>query len=230
MAQGRGIAPKALDASQVTMLVAEIRGSEGVSEEVAARWVECLTHRVPPEVDEAAYVKAGYLSALAKGEEVPTWISRERAVELSGTMHGGYNVAALVDLLGNDDDALSSRAAEALRYTLLVFVAFHDVVERHRRDVARATEVLESWANADLFFNRPNVPDVMTVTVYKVAGETNTDDLSPAQDAWSRPDIPLHALAMHKNARDGVRPNDDGSIGPLDQMREVRETAGHPLA
>mmetsp|Transcript_6544 Transcript_6544/g.9703 ORF Transcript_6544/g.9703 Transcript_6544/m.9703 type:complete len:958 (+) Transcript_6544:118-2991(+) len=228
MAAGHGIAPKPLDAAQVSTLIEEIKAASGDDAE-NARFVELLSERVPPGVDEAAYVKASYLSALALGEETPTLISREKAVELLGTMQGGYNVATLVTLLSDSDSNIASLAADQLKSTLLVFDAFHDVVELHNGGNAVATSVLESWADAEWYLNKPAVPDKMTVTVFKVSGETNTDDLSPAQDAWSRPDIPLHAVAMLKNARDGIEPVQDGEIGPISQIAEL-QAKGYPLA
>jgi len=231
LADGAGIAPKPLDASQVSDLISELKGaSSSSSTEEGDRLVELITHRVPPGVDDAAYVKAAYLSALATGEETPTLISRERSIELLGTMQGGYNVSTLVDLLSDDDDAVASLAASQLKKTLLVFDAFYDVEALHNSgENAHATSVLESWADAEWYTSRPEVPSKMTVTVFKVSGETNTDDLSPAQDAWSRPDVPLHALAMLKNSRDGINPDKDGEIGPLAQMEDLKGL-GHPLA
>lgn len=217
------IEPKPLDANQVSQLIGELQGGS-----TDPALVELLTQRVPPGVDEAAYVKAGYLSALAKGEESSASISAVDAVKYLGTMQGGYNVATMVDLL--KDDALSTEAAEQLKHTLLVFDAFYDVVELHKQGVPAATAVLESWAAADWFTERAEVPDSYTYTIFKVTGETNTDDLSPAQDAWSRPDIPLHATAMLKHAREGITPDEEGSVGPLKQMQALKESTGHNLA
>src|SRR5690606_2955734 len=158
--------------------------------------LDLLTHRVPAGVDDAAKVKASYLAALAFGSEKNPLISRERATELLGTMLGGYNVAPLVQLL--DDAAVGGIAAAALKNTLLVFDAFHDVQEKAKAGNANAQSVLQSWADAEWFTSRPEVAQSMTLTVFKVPGETNTDDLSPAPDATTRPDIPMHALAMLK--------------------------------
>jgi len=188
-----------------------------------------LIHRVPPGVDDAAYVKATWLSALATGKETNQSISRARAVELLGTMQGGYNVATLVELLNDPDSEIADLAADQLCHTLLVFDAFYDVEAAAKAGSAAAQKVLESWANAEWYLSKPEVPQTMTATVFKVTGETNTDDLSPAQDAWSRPDIPLHAMAMLKNARDGIFPEVDGEIGPLTQLEELK-AKGHPLA
>lgn len=229
-----GIAPKPLDAAQTSALIEEIKVASS-SDANANRLVELLSTRVPPGVDEAAYVKASYLSAVALGELPPTLISRVRAVELLGTMQGGYNVATLITLLSNSDKELRDCAANQLKHTLLVFDAFHDVVDLSNSTSsspeakAAALSVLESWAAAEWYTSKPDVPDKITVTVFKVTGETNTDDLSPAQDAWSRPDIPLHALAMLKNKREGIEPEKDGEIGPLSQMEELLKK-GYPLA
>jgi len=230
MANGVGVAPKPLDATQCQELVDEIKNyKSGSDDETAKRLVDIISNRVPPGVDEAAYVKASYLSALAMKEESPTLISREEAISLLGTMQGGYNVGTLVSSLEDEDESISSLASEQLKSTLLVFDAFYDVEELHKKGVAAATSVLQSWADAEWFLSKPEIPEKITVTVFKVTGETNTDDLSPAQDAWSRPDIPLHALAMLKNARDGITPDEDGSIGPLNQIQTLQEK-GHSLA
>src|SRR5690606_12224144 len=162
--------------------------------------VELISNRVPPGVDEAAYVKAGFLSAIVKGEATSPLISREDAVKLLGNMHGGYNIVTLVELL--DDADLAELAATELKHTVLMFDAFHDVEEKAKAGNAHAKAVMQSWADAEWFTNRQEVPESMTITVFKVPGETNTDDLSPAPDATTRPDIPLHALAMLKNKRE----------------------------
>ena len=142
-------------------------------------------------------------------------------------MQGGYNVAPLIELL--DDEELADVAAQELKHTLLVFDAFHDVEDKMKAGNAKAKEVIESWAEGEWFTNRKDLSEKFTVTVFKVPGETNTDDLSPAQDAWSRPDIPLHGNAMLKNAREGIVPEKDGEIGPLKQMDELK-AKGHPVA
>jgi aconitate hydratase 2/2-methylisocitrate dehydratase len=156
-------------------------------------------------VDPAAYVKAAFLAAVTKGEATSPLVTAKRAVYLLGTMLGGYNVEPLVSLLDNADSGAD--AATALKSTLLMFDSFHDVEEKAKAGNANAKAVMQSWADAEWFTNRPEVPKKSPVTVFKVTGETNTDDLSPAQDAWSRPDIPLHANAMLKNARDGITPD-----------------------
>ncbi len=189
--------------------------------------VDLITNRVPAGVDEAAYVKAGFLSAIAKGEATSALINKQRAVELLGTMQGGYNIATLVELL--DDAELSAVTAEQLKHTLLMFDAFHDVAEKAKAGNANAKAVLQSWADGEWFQNRPALAEKISLSVFKVTGETNTDDLSPAPDAWSRPDIPLHALAMLKMARDGINPDAPGSVGPIKQMEELK-AKGFPVA
>jgi len=212
-----GIVPKPLNAAQVADLV-ELLKAPPAGEE--AFLLDLISNRVPAGVDEAAYVKAGFLSAVAKGETDSPLINRELAVKLLGSMLGGYNIGTMVQLL--DDAELSSHAAKELKHTLLMFDAFHDVEEKAKAGNANAQAVMQSWADAEWFLEKPAVPEVMTRTIFKVPGETNTDDLSPAQDAWSRPDIPLHALAMYKNPREGV------TDAPA-QIAELKEK-GHPVA
>ena len=182
--------------------------------------VELLAHRVPPGVDDASKVKASFLAAVAEGSAQSPLISPEYATELLGTMLGGYNIHPLIELL--DNNKLAPIAAEALKHTLLMFDAFHDVQEKAEKGNQHAQEVLKSWADAEWFTSREKVPEKITVTVFKVDGETNTDDLSPAPDAWSRPDIPLHALAMLKNPRDGIVPDKAGEIGPIKVLEELK--------
>ena len=219
-----GLPPLPLNAGQVNDLVEHLRTPPAGEEDAL---VDLLTNRVPPGVDEASYVKAGFLAAVAKGEAQSPLISRERAVELLGTMLGGYNIQPLIDLL--DDADVSALAADQLKGTLLMFDAFHDVREKAEAGNANAQAVLQSWADAEWFTRKPDVPAEIKLTVFKVTGETNTDDLSPAQDAWSRPDIPLHAKAMLKNARDGITPDAPGQVGPLAQL-EALKAKGLPLA
>ena len=211
-----GVPPKPLDDAQTADLV-ELLKNPPAGEE--AFLVDLLENRVPAGVDQAAYVKAAFLAALAKGDATSPLITKERAVYLLGTMLGGYNVAPLVALL--DDAELSELAAEALKKTLLVFDAFHDVADKAKAGNVNAQAVMQSWADAEWFTSRSDVPEEIKLTVFKVTGETNTDDLSPAQDAWSRPDIPLHANAMLKNVRDGINPEVPGEVGPLNQIKEL---------
>lgn len=218
-----GIVPKPLDAEQVAALV-ELLKTPPVGEE--AFLLDLLENRIPPGVDEAAYVKAGFLAALTTGEAQSPIVSKEKAAELLGTMQGGYNIEPLVSLL--DDDALAPIAVKALSHTLLMFDAFYDVEEKAKAGNAFAKQVIQSWADAEWFLSKPELAEKITLTVFKVTGETNTDDLSPAPDAWSRPDIPLHALAMLKNEREGIEPEQPGSIGPIKQIEALKEK-GHQL-
>ena len=219
----QGVAPKPLSAEQVAALV-ELLKNPPAGEE--AFLLELLADRVPPGVDEAAYVKAGFLAAVAKGEVASPVVSAEKATELLGTMQGGYNIQPLIDLL--DDAKLAPIAAKALSHTLLLFDSFHDVQEKVKAGNAYAKQVMESWANAEWYLNRPKLADKVTLTVFKVTGETNTDDLSPAQDAWSRPDIPLHALAMLKNSRPGITADQEGVVGPIKALEALKQK-GFPL-
>ncbi|KRD15266.1 MULTISPECIES: bifunctional aconitate hydratase 2/2-methylisocitrate dehydratase [Acidovorax] len=212
-----GIPPLPLSAKQTAELI-ELLKNPPAGEE--ATLVDLITHRVPAGVDDAAKVKASYLASVAHGTEVCTLIGRERATQLLGTMLGGYNLTPLIDLL--DDAAVASVAAEALKKTLLMFDQFHDVKEKADKGNTFAKSVLQSWADAEWFTSRPEVPQSIKLTVLKVTGETNTDDLSPAPDAWSRPDIPLHALAMLKNKRDGITPEEDGKRGPVKFIEDLR--------
>ncbi len=213
-----------LNAEQTAGLVELLKNPPAGEEQFL---LDLITNRVPAGVDEAAYVKAGFLAAIAKGEAASPLISKQHAVELLGTMQGGYNIVTLVDLL--DDPELSDTTAAQLKHTLLMFDAFHDVAEKAKAGNANAKAVLQSWAEGEWFKNRAPVAEKISLTVFKVTGETNTDDLSPAPDAWSRPDIPLHALAMLKMARDGITPDAPGSVGPLKQMEELK-TKGFPVA
>ncbi|GAA0354087.1 bifunctional aconitate hydratase 2/2-methylisocitrate dehydratase [Bowmanella denitrificans] len=219
-----GVPPKPLSAEQVAELVELLKNPPAGEESFL---VELISERVPPGVDEAAYVKAGFLTAIVKGEAVSPLVSKDAAVQLLGNMHGGYNIATLVELL--DDNELAEQAAEELKHTLLMFDAFHDVEEKAKAGNAFAKDVMQSWAEAEWFTSRPELAEKITVTVFKVTGETNTDDLSPAPDAWSRPDIPLHARAMYKMTRDGLTPEQHGEVGPLKQIEEIK-AKGHPVA
>lgn len=219
-----GVPPQPLTDTQTAQLV-ELLKNPPAGEE--AYLVDLLENRVPAGVDQAAYVKAAFLNAVAKGEATSPLVSKERAVYLLGTMLGGYNVEPLISLL--DDKELGGLAADALKKTLLVFDAFHDVEEKAKAGNENAKAVLQSWADAEWFTSRPDVPEELKITVFKVTGETNTDDLSPAQDAWSRPDIPLHANAMLKNTRDGINPEKPGEVGPLTQIKELI-AKGNPVA
>ncbi|ONG40760.1 bifunctional aconitate hydratase 2/2-methylisocitrate dehydratase [Enhydrobacter sp. H5] len=220
----QGIVPQPLNEQQTADLVELLKNPPAGEEETL---VDLLENRIPPGVDQAAYVKAAFLAAIVKGETTSPLISKLKAIELLGHMQGGYNVEPLIQAL--DDKELAKGAGDALKKTLLVFDAFNDVTEKAEAGNEVAKEVLQSWANAEWFTSRPEVPKKATYKTFKVTGETNTDDLSPAQDAWSRPDIPLHALAMLKNAREGIVPDQDGVIGPMKQIEEMKKD-GIPLA
>jgi len=219
-----GIAPQPLNAEQTASLI-ELLKNPPVGEENLI--LDLITNRVPPGVDEAAYVKASFLTAITKGEVKSPLINKQHAVKLLGTMQGGYNITTLVELL--DDNELASNAAVELKHTILMFDAFYDVAQKAEQGNSYAKEVLQSWADGDWFTSRPKLAEKITLSVFKVPGETNTDDLSPAPDAWSRPDIPLHALAMLKMARDGIEPVEPGKVGPLKQIEAVK-AQGFPVA
>lgn len=221
-----GIPPLPLDAKQVAALIELIKNPPAGED---AFLLDLLTHRVPPGVDDAAKVKASFLAAVAHGDEKAALISKAKATELLGTMVGGYNVHPLIELL--DDAEVAGVAAEGLKKTLLMFDFFNDVAEKAKAGNAKAKEVMQSWADAEWFTTRPEVPKSITVTVFKVPGETNTDDLSPAPDAWSRPDIPMHYLAMLKNTRPDAafKPEEDGKRGPMQFIEDLKKK-GHLVA
>jgi len=213
----QGIVPKPISAEQMTDLVELLKNPpEGEAEFL----LDLVTNRVPAGVDQAAYIKAGFLSAIAKGEDSSPLIDKEHAVRLLGTMLGGYNIETLVGLLDNAE--LGELAGEQLKHTLLMFDAFHDVADKEKAGNQNAKNVIQSWADGEWFTSRDKLADKITLTVFMVPGETNTDDLSPAQDAWSRPDIPLHALAMLKNPKPGLQGH------PLEVIENLKEK-GHPV-
>jgi aconitate hydratase 2 / 2-methylisocitrate dehydratase len=213
-----GIPALPLTKDQVAELVKLLKNPPAGKE---TELVELITNRVPAGVDEAAKVKAEFLDAVAKGAEKSPLISRVKATELLGTMLGGYNIKPLVELLS--DAECGAAAAAALKKTLLMFDYFHDVQELAEKGNANAKAVLQSWADAEWFTSRPAIPETMKLTVFKVTGETNTDDLSPAPDAWSRPDIPLHATVMLKNPRPGIEPDEPGVRGPMKQIEALQK-------
>jgi aconitate hydratase 2/2-methylisocitrate dehydratase len=221
-----GIPPLPLTAQQTADLIELIKNPPAGEE---AFLIDLLTHRVPPGVDDAAKVKASFLAAVAHGDIAVGLVSKAKATELLGTMVGGYNVKPLIDLL--DDAELAPVAAAGLKKTLLMFDYFHDMAEKAKAGNVQAKEVIQSWADAEWFTSRPEVPKTIAVTVFKVPGETNTDDLSPAPDAWSRPDIPLHYLAMLKNTRPGAafQPEEDGKRGPIQYIEDLKKK-GHVVA
>ncbi|WKU20550.1 bifunctional aconitate hydratase 2/2-methylisocitrate dehydratase [Advenella alkanexedens] len=221
-----GIPPLPLSAKQTADLIELLKAPPAGEENYL---VDLITHRVPAGVDDAAKVKASYLAAVAFGTEKCPLITPEKATELLGTMLGGFNISPLIDLL--DNPTLGTIAADGLKKTLLMFDAFHDVKEKADKGNENAKAVIQSWADAEWFTSRPEVPESLTVTIFKVSGETNTDDLSPAPDATTRPDIPLHALAMLKNKREGAafEPEEDGKRGPVKFIESLKEK-GHLVA
>jgi aconitate hydratase 2 / 2-methylisocitrate dehydratase len=210
-----GLVPLPLNAKQVANLVELIKSP--VTAEEGPFLIELLSQHVAPGVDPAAYVKAAFLTAVARGETKSPLLNPEQAVALLGTMLGGYNVPILIELLDHTD--LAEAAAKQLSYTLLMFDAYHDVLEKAKKNNPFAARVIESWKNAEWFLAKPEVPHRVTVCIFKVSGEINTDDLSPATEAWSRPDIPLHSLVMLRSRM----PNALQTIADL-------KTKGYPLA
>ncbi|MGO1749087.1 MAG: bifunctional aconitate hydratase 2/2-methylisocitrate dehydratase [Marinobacter sp.] len=211
------IPPKPLNAEQTAALVELLKNPPAGEENTL---VDLLENRIPPGVDEAAYVKAAFLTAIVKGEATSPLLEKPKAVQLLGMMQGGYNIETLVDLL--DDSNLAELAGEQLKRTLLMFDAFNDVKDKMDAGNAIAKSVVESWANGEWFTNKKKVAESTKMVVFKVTGETNTDDLSPAPDAWSRPDIPLHARAAYKMERDGLKPEEQGVTGPMSQIDEIK--------
>ncbi len=213
-----GIPPKPLSATQTAELVELLKAPESGTED---ELLDLISNRVPAGVDEAAYVKASFLAAIASGDVTSPLVSSVKAIELLGTMLGGYNIEPMISALKNDE--LAPAAIAGLSKTLLMFDAFHDVNELATEGNEAAQKVMQSWADADWFTSKPKLANKITVTVYMVPGETNTDDLSPAPDAWSRPDIPLHGLAMLK------MPRPNFTDKPLETINELKKK-GHPVA
>ena len=212
-----GIVPMPLNAEQMAALVELIKYPPKGEEEFI---LNLLVNRVPAGVDEAAFIKASFLSAITKGEVISPILTASDAAELLGTMLGGYNITPLIELL--DNPVLAPIAVKGLSHTLLIFDAFHDIQEKANAGNDFAKQIMQSWADAEWFTSKPRIPEKLTVSVFKVSGETNTDDLSPAPDAWSRPDIPLHAKAMLKIPREGIT--------NAEQQIEALQEQGFPVA
>ena len=219
----QGIPPEPLSAEQTAQLV-ELLKTPPAGEE--ALLVDLLRNRVPAGVDQAAYVKASFLTAITLGEITSPLVSPIEATQILGTMLGGYNIQALIACLDNEE--LAATAVTALSHTLLMFDAFHDVDEKAKAGNKYAMQVMQSWAAGEWFTSRNTLEEKISLTVFKVTGETNTDDLSPAPDAFTRPDIPLHANAMLKMQRDGIEPDDHGTTGPLKQIASIK-AKGFPV-
>ena len=203
--------PLALDAKQTKSVVDNL--ISGSDDEF---YLDLLTHRIPPGVDEAAYVKAGFLTSVAKGDQLCQSISQNHATFLLGTMLGGYSINSLIDLLDNDETA--ETACKALSQTILIYEAHQSVLEKSIRNTY-AKKIIDSWASAKWFTSKTLLSETIKVVVFRVDGETNTDDLSPATEAWSRPDIPLHAQSMLAKKMDK----------PLKKIEKLKKK-GLPLA
>ena len=208
-----GIPPLPLSAEQTSELV------DLIKKENNKELLELLINRVPAGVDDAAYVKAAFLADITQKKIQCELISPKDATFYLGTMLGGYNVEPLINLI--DDQECGEIAVDALSKTLLIFDAFNDIAELSSKS-KNAKKILNSWAEAEWFLSKPEVSDLIKATVFKVPGETNTDGLSPAPDAWSRPDIPLHALAMYKMPREGIS-------NPIETINKLKEK-GFPVA
>ena len=218
-----GIPPLPLDAAQTAALIELLKNPPAGEDAIL---VDLLRNRVPAGVDEAAYVKASFLSAVTTGDVTSSLVSPAEATQILGTMLGGYNIEALIACL--DNDTLAPTAVTALSHTLLMFDAFHDVDEKAKAGNAYAMQVMQSWAAGEWFTSRDKLAEKITLSVFKVTGETNTDDLSPAPDAFTRPDIPLHANAMFKMRRDGIEPDEQGITGPLKLIESIK-AKGFPV-
>ncbi|GAM70937.1 aconitate hydratase 2 [Vibrio sp. JCM 19236] len=213
-----GVAAPSLTATEVEQFLQTL--AEGNSGDQDKQFLELITHMTPCGVDDAARVKAEYLWRFATGECSSPLLTSEKAVELLGTMQGGYNVGCLIQAL--EINAIAEVAANALKHIVMIYDEFSKVAELAKNGNSLAQQVIESWAEAEWFFERPEVAQAMQMSVFKVDGETNTDDLSPAQDAFTRPDIPLHARAMYKNVRPGITPYEDGVVGCIAQINQAK--------
>merc|ERR1711871_106821 len=219
----QNIEPKILEYNQVKQLCENIKNPEKNEKEFL---LEQFENRIPPGVDNTSHLKASFLNSICFDEINCDLIDKKKAIKILGTMQGGYNIEPLINML--DDEEFGKYASEELSQMILIFDYFYDIEKKAKNGNKYAQKVLESWANAEWFLSNPEVPEKVTLTVFKVTGETNTDDLSPATDAWSRPDIPLHSLSMLKNERDGIIPNKPGEIGPLEKINELKKL-GFPV-
>ena len=210
----QNIPPLPLDADQTSELIELLKKDHQESDFL----LELLKERVPAGVDQAAYVKAAFLADITTGKASSPYITKIDAVKILGTMLGGYNIQPLIECL--KDNELAETAAHVLSRTLLIFDAFNEIFELSKTN-KHAKNVINAWADGKWFTDKSEMPDQIKLTVYKVPGEINTDDLSPATDAWSRPDIPLHALAMFKMPREGLDK-------PLETIEKLKEK-GNPL-
>tara|TARA_B100000524_G_C23653973_1_gene371120 strand:+ start:2787 stop:5438 length:2652 start_codon:yes stop_codon:yes gene_type:complete len=219
----RNISPEILNYNQVNELCKNIQNPYKNEESFL---LDLFKNRISPGVDDTSKLKASFLNSICLDEIKTNLIDKKTAVKLLGTMQGGYNIEPLINML--DNEYLAEYAAKELSNTILIFDYFYDIEKKYLEGNNYALKILKSWANADWFLNNKEVPEKITLTVFKVNGETNTDDLSPATDAWSRPDIPLHALSMLKNQREGILPDKNGEIGPLKIINKLKQK-GYPV-
>jgi len=219
-----GIPAKPLTAQQTSELITLLENEQCEERECL---INLLINQVSPGVDAAAKVKAEFLDKIIKEKTNQYGITPNNAINILGTMQGGYNIQPLIDAL--DDDELAPLAAIKLSHTILIFEKFKDIEQKAGNGNAHAKAIIESWANAEWFTERAGLDEKITLTVFKVPGETNTDDLSPAPEAWSRPDIPLHALSMLSSVREGVNPDQPGQCGPISQIQALKNQQ-YPLA
>ena len=213
----QNIEPKILNYNEVKELCENIKNPQEDEREFLMYQFE---NRISPGVDDTSHLKASFLNSICIGETNCDLIDKKKAIQLLGTMQGGYNIEPLINML--DSEEFGDYASEELSKMILIFDYFYDIEKKANNGNKYAKKVLESWANGDWFLSNPEVPEKITVSVFKVTGETNTDDLSPAPDAWSRPDIPLHSLSMLKNQREGINPDEPGEIGPLKKINELK--------
>ena len=220
-----GLEPLPLTRAQTEELCELLKNPPEGSDKIL---VSLLRNRVNPGVDEASKVKAEFLYALCTNEIECPVISAQQAVEMLGLMKGGYNVALLIKLLSSNDENIAAAAVDALADTLLIYDAFDEVADLCKKGNGSAKDLMQRWAEATWFTSKEKLPETITLTVFKVPGEINTDDFSPGPDAWSRPDIPLHAQAMFKIAREGIVPDVEGVKGPVSMIASLKEK-GYPL-
>ncbi len=220
--QKQGVEPLPLTKEQTATLCGLLKDPPEGSDKVL---LTLLRDRINPGVDEASAVKAEFLYKIASGAEKSPLLTPQKAVEILGLMKGGFNVGYLISLLSSD---LAQEAVTALEHTLQVYDAFDEVVKLSNEGNAAAKSLLSKWADATWFKHAPELQKTVTLTVFKVSGEINTDDFSPAPDAWSRPDIPLHAKAMFKMSRPGIEADAEGVVGPMKLISELK-SKGNPL-
>ena len=209
-----------LNLSYVQELI-HIFNNRDYSQEHKPFLLHMLKNKIVPGVDDTSKLKAEYLYDVCKRQSYNDIVTPSEAIKLLGTMQGGYNVNILTSLL--DDERYQKEAYMQLKHILLIFDSYHDIENKYKNGNIYAEKLLDSWAQGEWFLSKPKLNDKITLCVFKVPGETNTDDLSPAQDAWSRPDIPLHARSMLKTPRNSIVPDIDYEIGPMQQIKELKK-------